>query len=208
MTNYRTVVPGMQDGGDETSINHSGARARADQSSHGSYSGHQSDNSGTRVPGMDGAAPNTYGEQPTGKPIMGFLVSVSKTDEGEYWVLRQGQNMIGSGANCNIVLNEASVSGVHAVLAIHRNPNDGNRISIGIMDRGSSNGTFVNGDYIGFNPCQCKNMDKIKIGNYELLLMVFDAVEFNMKKSAGFVPKGDFDYADRDMYTQNDGTRY
>lgn len=207
MTNYRTVIPGMQDEGDETSINQQGTRTRTGQRTRSSQD-YQGDPSGTRVPGMESGA-SAHKEQGGGKPIVGFLISVSRTEEGEYWVLRQGQNLIGSGGSCNIVLPEASVSGVHAVLAIHRNPNDGNKISIGIIDKGSSNGTFVNENYIGFNPWQCKNLDKIKIGNYELLLMLFDAVEFNMRKSDEFVSKGDFDYADRDMYPSDDeGTRF
>ena len=198
MTNYNTVVPGMQGGGGQTIINQQGgASTRTD--------GNYQDPSGTRVTGMDGG---TFQDQVAGKPLVGFLVSVSKTEEGEYWVLRQGQNNIGSGSNCNIILPEASVSGNHAVLAVHRNPNDGNKINVGIIDKGSSNGVFVNDQYIGFNPFQCKNFDKIKIGNYELLLVLIDAVEFNMKKADNFVPKDDFDYSDKDMYTSMDGTRY
>jgi pSer/pThr/pTyr-binding forkhead associated (FHA) protein len=182
MANYRTVVPGMQNGHEGTTIN---------QPKSGGYAG-------TSVDPEENVA---------GKPIVGFLVSVSRTDEGEYWVLRQGQNVIGSGEDCNIVLNELSVSRVHAVLAIHRNPGDKNRLNVGIMERGSSNGIFVNDNYIGFNPYQCKNLDKIKIGNYELLLFLFDATEFGLKKSEAFVSKESFDYADRDMYP-NDKTRF
>jgi hypothetical protein len=77
-----------------------------------------------------------------------------------------------------------------------------------LLDRGSSNGTFVNENYIGFNPCQCNNLDKIKIGGYELLLMLFDSVDFNMKKAENFVSRENFDYSDRDMYSSSDGTKY
>jgi hypothetical protein len=146
-------------------------------------------------------------DAPSGKPIVGFLVSVSRTEEGEYWVLRQGQNLIGSGDECDVVLNEISVSRVHAVLAIHRNPGDNNRLNVGIMERGSSNGIFVNNNYIGFNPCQCKNLDKIKLGNYELLLFLFDAAEFGLKKVENFASAGNFDYTDREMYPESDKTR-
>lgn len=163
MTNYRTNVPGMQDGGDETSMHQDEGRTSSKKGE--GFQEYQASSSGTRVPGMDGGSSTPYREQTTGKPIVGFLISVSKTDEGEFWVLRQGQNIIGSGGNCNVILSETSVSGIHAVLAIHKNPNDGNRINVGILDKGSSNGTFVNDNYIGFNPCQCKNLDKIKIGN-------------------------------------------
>lgn len=206
MTNYRTVVPGMQDGDNDNSTNQQVGRRKVNQQERGAQNS-QGDQNGTRVPGMESDS-TTHQEQRSNKPLVGFLISVSRKEEGEFWVLRQGQNVIGSGTNCNVVLAEASVSGVHAVLAIHRNPNDGNKISVGIIDKGSSNGTFVNDNYIGFNPCQCMSYDRIKIGNYELLLILFDAVEYNMKKSEEFVSKEDFDYADRDMYSTNDGTRF
>jgi len=209
MSNYHTKVPGAQSESDKTHVNQPGKGTMPGGQYQQPGTSTQSDR-GTTIPGMDGdtipGGPRQ--EQPQGKPIVGFLISVSRTEEGEYWVLRQGQNTIGSGSNCNVVLSESLVSGVHAVLAVHRNPGDNNRISIGLMDRGSSNGTFVNGNYIGFNPCQCKNLDKIKIGNYEMLLMLFDAVDYEMKKADNFVAKDTIDYSDRDMYQSNDGTRY
>jgi hypothetical protein len=205
MANYRTVVPGIQSGNEGTIVNQPSGRG---------YTEKGPEPSGTRV--SSGAEnpyfqPGSQQEQSLGKPIVGFLVSVSRTEEGEYWVLRQGQNVIGSGPDCDIVLNETSVSKVHAVLAIHRNPGDNNRLNVGIMERGSSNGIFVNNNYIGFNPAQCKNSDKIKIGNYELLLFLFDAQEHGMKPLENFVPgassAGSFDYADRELYP-NDRTRF
>jgi len=210
MTNYHTVVPGASMDNDETHLNQQGGKTNAGQRENRQQSYEQNVGE-TRIPGMDDQPNQKYTqpqqEQVLGKPIVGFLVSVSRTTEGEFWVLRQGQNTIGSGTNCNIALSESSVSGLHAVLAIHRNPGDSNRLNIGLMDRGSSIGTFVNGNYIGFNPCQCKNFDKINIGNYELLLMLFDTVDFDMKKSDIFISKDDFDYSDRDSYSTNDGTR-
>jgi len=205
MTNYHTVVPGAQGSGDKTQLNQQGGATKF--GGQNEYQSRGSENSaGTRIPGMETnpSSGSFRQEQTVGKPIVGFLVSVSRTEEGEYWVLRQGQNTIGSGSNCNIVLSESSVSGIHAVLAVHRNPGDNNRLSVGLMDRGSSNGTFVNESYIGFNPMQCKNLDKIKIGNYELLLMLFDSVDFGMTKAEGFVAKDSFDYADPDNYQPND----
>ncbi|MDR1500454.1 MAG: FHA domain-containing protein [Tannerellaceae bacterium] len=146
-------------------------------------------------------------EPQAGKPIVGFLVSVSRTEEGEFWVVRQGQNIIGSGSECDIVLSEATVSRVHAVLAVHRNPNDNNRLNIGIMEKGSSNGIFLNGNYIGFNPASCKNQDVLKIGGYELLLFVFDSVELGLKTFEVFKVASLYDYSDRDIYPDSDKTR-
>jgi pSer/pThr/pTyr-binding forkhead associated (FHA) protein len=198
MANYRTVVPGIQDGKSGNAVTPKGGQRTQE---------------GTVLSSRSGAhysAPDDYQsrEVVTGKPIVGFLVSVSRTEEGEYWVLRQGQNTIGSGDECDVVLNEISVSRVHGVLAIHRNPGDNNRLNVGIMERGSSNGIFVNNSYIGFNPYQCKNLDKIKIGNYELILFLFDAAELGLAKVEGFTSGGgSFDYSDREMYPESDKTR-
>ncbi|MDR1646002.1 MAG: FHA domain-containing protein [Tannerellaceae bacterium] len=202
MANYRTVVPGVQNGNEGTVVN---------QPTPGhAYPDTTPAHSGTRIQGVeDPRRPAPAPEPSAGKPLVGFLVSVSRTEEAEYWVLRQGQNLIGSGPECDIVLNELSVSKVHAVLAIHRNPGDNNRLNVGIMERGSSNGIFVNDTYIGFNPCQCKNLDKIRLGNYEFLLFLFDAREYGLKKAENFAskPSGNFDYTDRELYP-NDKTRY
>ncbi|MGV8135178.1 MAG: FHA domain-containing protein [Mangrovibacterium sp.] len=210
MTNYHTIVPGAQGDEGKTQVNPQGGGTVP-----GGQKGHQrpeidnQTNPGTRIPGIEEPSPQSaiLQDQMTGKPIVGFLVSISRTEEGEFWVLRQGQNTIGSGVNSQVVLSESSVSGLHSILAVHRNPGDNNRLNVGLIDRGSSNGTFVNGNYIGFNPYQCKNLDKIKIGNYELLLMLFDRVDHEMKKAENFMPKENFDYSDRDIYRSNDSTR-
>lgn len=209
-TNNATVNPGFQAGNDETNLNGQGTKRNAGTS--GQQSSYSAPHGGTRIPGMEDfthAGDIPQPNQMINKPIVGFLVTVSKTEEGEFWVLRQGQNVIGSGSNCNIILPEASVSGLHAVIAIHRNPAEKNKINVGIIDRGSSVGVFVNNTYIGFNPCQCKNYDKIRIGNYELLLMLFDAVDFDMKKADNFVSTEDSNqYDDRNNYDYSDGTKY
>ncbi|MDR1257817.1 MAG: FHA domain-containing protein [Tannerellaceae bacterium] len=199
MTNYRTVVPGIQDGKGGTVVNPPRGGGQQHTQERGS--------AGTTVGAFYGGAGQGQDVNAGGKPIVGFLVSVSRTDEGEYWVLRQGQNLIGSGEECDVVLPEISVSRVHAVLAIHRNPGDKNRLNVGIMEKGSSNGIFVNNNYIGFNPCQCKNLDKIKIGNYEMILFLFDAAELGLKKAESFIQSGNFDYTDREMYPESDKTR-
>ncbi len=195
----RTRTPGISNDDNLTNVNMGGRKT----------SSRQGPASGTWIEGMGVAsganAPEQ--EQPGGHPIVGFLVSVSRTNEGEYWVLRQGQNLIGSDNNCNIFLNEAGVSNKHALLAIQRNPGDNNRLIVGLFDQGSANGTFVNGNIIGFSAYQCKNFDKIKIGNYELLLMLFDHADHDMKKSDVFMPKADNDYDNENYYSGSDRTR-
>lgn len=127
-----------------------------------------------------------YRREAGAKPIMGFLVSVSRTEEGEFWIIRQGQNRIGSGSDCDIVLSEASVSKEHALLAVQRNQGDNDKLNVGIVDRASSNGIYVNDQYIGFNTHQCRNFDKIRLGNYELLLLLFDVAEHGLRRASDF----------------------
>ena len=176
MTNYRTVVHGMQKG-----------------------------DAGTMVQ-RGGQYYPEYNQEGGGKPITGFLVSVSRTEEGEFWVIRQGQNTIGSGSECDIVLNEASVSREHAILTAQRNQGDNDKLHVGIIDRASSNGIYVNKQYIGFNSYQCQNFDKIKLGNYELLLLLFDTAEHGLKKAADFIA-GNPDYPSGKEPWDSDKTR-
>ena len=144
-------------------------------------------------------------------PLVGFLVSFSGTELGEYWVLREGnKNIIGSDIDCTIRLNEAKVSSKHAFINIRRNANTG-KLMIAIQDTNSMNGIMVNGIDIGFQNYECKNNDKILIGGYELLLITIDKKQHNLSKSEHFIANKavldvpDFDYSNRDNYSY--GTR-
>jgi len=126
----------------------------------------------------------------TKKPLVGFLVSVSRTPAGEFWALRLGENTVGSANECSIMLNEAKVSEKHATLIIQVNEEENNRLNVWITGLNATNGTYLNKKLI---PPQtaipCNNNDKIKIGSYELLLMLFDANKHDMKSVENFRPK-------------------
>lgn len=124
-----------------------------------------------------------------GKPVMGFLFSVSKTAIGEYWPLYVGPNTIGRGTGCSICLNEESVSENHATLVIRKMQNNGESsgVFVFIQDTGSMYGTMLNGVNLDFNPKECKNGDIITIGeNYELCFLLVDTDEI------GLFPKKEF----------------
>jgi hypothetical protein len=135
-----------------------------------------------------------------GKPIMGFLFSVSKTPFGEFWPLYVGQNTIGRGANNSICLKEASVSDAHATLTIRKMQKNGesNGVCVFVQDTGSTCGTMLNGETLDFNPRECANGSVITVGaNYELYLLLVDAdalglqtkEEFkSIESKPGFVP--------------------
>ncbi len=137
--------------------------------------------------------------------LVGFLVSYSKSEFGEYWVLREGNNFLGKEGDCNVKLNESTVSGKHATLNITRNEEE-NKFDVVLIDTASANGTFLNGKKVlAYNGIIAKNNDKLKIGNYELKLIIVDKFAENLKKSDVFKGAVDYDYSSREFYS--DGTK-
>lgn len=164
-------------------------------------------NKGTYVPGMESThrrqanyganGTEVEGSEPrrggavTGKPVVGFLYSVSRTAAGEYWPLQIGKNTIGQRPSSDISLAEATVSGDHAVLVV-RQLKGTKEIIAAVTDTMSTNGTLLNGETIGFQPVECHNGDIITIGNnYELLIILIDATKLNLEVSKSFMPIDD-----------------
>jgi hypothetical protein len=159
---------------------------------------------GTIVPGMNddvchqSAAPQSgayasQGPHHQGKPVVGFLYSVSRQGIGEYWPLHLGQNVIGSSVECDVRLRERTVTAEHAVLITRKmkSPEDteenGNIIAA-IKDECSTNGTLLNGRSLAFSANECFNGDIITIGkNYELLLILIDVKALGLKVSENFI---------------------
>lgn len=152
---------------------------------------------GTVVPGLeDEDAPSrgrtaisiTRGTANKNKPIVGFLYSVSKSSFGEFWPLYLGPNSIGASTGQDIVLDEATVSGEHALITIHKDE-DPEEIFAVLEDTHSTNGIKLNGKSIRFERVECKHMDVIRIGkSYELLLLLIDTGTLGLKPADNFVP--------------------
>lgn len=152
---------------------------------------------GTIVPGMvdhreDTGNTNQVLNRPAqkvvqpGKPIVGFLYSVSRTPFGEYWPLQIGRNTIGQSSDCDIVLPEGTISSSHAVI-VTRQVKSG--VIAAITDSQSTNGTMINGEPIGFSAEECHNGDIITVGNnYELLLVLIDAGKLGLAVRPDFIP--------------------
>ncbi len=142
-----------------------------------------------------------HSEQEAQTPIVGFFISYSKTDVGEYWIIREGnKNTIGSGEDCSIRLSEATVSRNHANLTVRRSKND-NRLMFILKDNNSANGISVNGKDIELDSYECKNFDIVQIGNYELLLITIDKVQLKLSKSINFKALQTVDYSSKSLYT-------
>jgi len=195
MGNARTVITGMNSDNEKKTIYNPGqveGRRR---------------NPGTVVTGVDNA-PSYWEEQMQQesvkeKPLVGFLVSLSRRKEGEFWPIRLGENMIGTAGDCSILLNEAKVSDKHATLIVQVNEEENSQLNVWINGLNATNGTYLNRKLIPPQTAiQCNNNDKIKIGNYELLLMLFDANKHGLKKADGFTSK--FEYSDDFSYGVSD----
>jgi len=107
--------------------------------------------------------------------LVGFLVSYSKSEAGEYWPIREGRNSIGSFADNSIILIAPTVSDRHATLMVRRSKKD-SRLMFIIKDENSTNGVFVNNEDIEYQPKELNERDIVKIGDYEILVIIIDKI--------------------------------
>ena len=196
MSQAKTVIQGLEPEGN----NFASTKASSDSSFYSRGSQTLNDK-GTIVPGMESvqskqASNNTESKDPPqsakrinpGKPIVGFLYSISRTAFGEYWPLTVGRNTIGSNTSSNIQLAEGTVSGDHAVIVVRQMKNTGNVIAA-ITDSMSTNGTMLNGETLGFSATECHDGDVITIGNnYELVIVLIDSAKLGLSVSKDFIP--------------------
>jgi hypothetical protein len=123
------------------------------------------------------AAPPPVAPAPNLPPnaLRGFLVSYQSNTQGDFWALNGGRKTIGranSGEQVDIPLSDATISSRHAALVI-----DGIAGTVQIEDTGSTNGTFVNEEHIGFNgKRELRDGDKIRFGGYTTLVKVIHRV--------------------------------
>lgn len=99
-------------------------------------------------------------DDPAGKSkgkIVGWLVSYTKYADGVDFKLRSGFNRIGAHPACDLVIEDETVSGSHAVI-VYR---DGRCL---IKDELSRNGTFVNGNEVS-EARVLQNYDQVRVGN-------------------------------------------
>lgn len=98
----------------------------------------------------------TLPTQSKGK-IVGWLISYNHNPDGEDFRIYSGYNRLGANPICDIVIDDETVSGSHAIL-VYR---DGHYL---LKDDLSRNGTFVNGHEVSeAHPLQ--NYDQIRVGN-------------------------------------------
>ena len=103
--------------------------------------------------------------------LRGFLVSYQSNTQGDFWPLHGGRKTVGranSGEQVDIPLADATISSRHAALIV-----DATGGSVQVEDTGSTNGTFVNEEHIGFNGKRdLRDGDKVRFGGFSTVIKV------------------------------------
>ena len=94
-------------------------------------------------------------------PVVGWLVALTGDHKGEDFRLHEGQNVIGSTADCQITLKNATVTARHASLRYQ----DGRFF---LTDLDSTNGTYVNDRPDRIAREELKDNDLVRIGDISL----------------------------------------
>src|SRR5262249_37309988 len=107
--------------------------------------------------------------------LRGFLVSYQSNTQGDFWALNGGRKTVGranSGEQVDIPLSDATISSRHAAIIV-----DGAAGTVQVEDTGSTNGTFVNEEHIGFNGKRdLRDGDKIRFGGYTTVVKVISRI--------------------------------
>ena len=97
------------------------------------------------------------GEVRSSRKLVGWLVSYTLNDMGVDFKLFEGRNVIGRDLDCQISVNDNTVSGKHCVLLYREG-------SYFIQDSLSTSGTRVNGSDTGVNAVTLSDGDVIQVG--------------------------------------------
>ncbi|HXX65731.1 MAG TPA: FHA domain-containing protein [Polyangiaceae bacterium] len=109
------------------------------------------------------------------KVLRGFLVAYGTNPSGDFWPLTGGRHTIGrfgTGDGLDIALQDPTISSRHAAIVV-----DGSSGSVGLEDTGSTNGTFVNDEHIGYGGRrELKDGDRIRFGGFTTVVKVIGRV--------------------------------
>ena len=121
-------------------------------------------------------------------PVVGFMYSLSRGGEPEWWPLHIGQNKIGKDSDMDICLGEGSISNHHANINIKRMRRSGNALAASIVDVGSKNGIILNDDELDYEPHTLKNEDIVTFGlNYKCAIILVDPTKYGLSENPDFV---------------------
>ncbi len=132
------------------------------------------------APAAPPPAANPYGApaaapDPNNKTIRGFLVSYHPNTTGDFWPLPGGRLIVGrtgAGDGIDIPLSDPTISSRHATFVV-----DGAGGTIALEDTGSTNGTFVNDEHVGFNGRRdLKDGDRVRFGGFTTIVKIVGRV--------------------------------
>jgi pSer/pThr/pTyr-binding forkhead associated (FHA) protein len=109
------------------------------------------------------------------KVLRGFLITYGTNPSGEFWPLTGGRLVVGrfgTGDGLDIPLQDPTTSSRHAVISV-----DGPSGVIGIEDTGSTNGTFVNDEHIGYGGRRdLRDGDRVRFGGFTTIVKIIGRV--------------------------------
>jgi hypothetical protein len=94
-------------------------------------------------------------------PVVGWFVALTGEQKGEDFRIRDGQNIIGSASDADVVLRDTAVSGKHASLRYKDQ-------KFFLTDLDSSNGTYLNDGTTPIAREELKDNDVVRIGEVSL----------------------------------------
>lgn len=112
---------------------------------------------------------------PATRVLRGFLLSYQNNAQGDFWPLLGGRLTVGranAGDGIEVQLADATISSRHAAFLV-----DNVGGTIHIEDTGSTNGTYVNEEHIGFNGRrELKDGDRVRFGGFTTIIKVIGRV--------------------------------
>ncbi len=122
-----------------------------------------------------GAAHEPAREGVSAKILRGFLVAYGTNPSGDFWPLTGGRLVVGragAGEGLDIPLQDPTISSRHAALTV-----DAATGAIAVEDTGSTNGTFVNDEHIGFNGRRdLRDGDRLRFGGFTAIAKVIGRI--------------------------------
>ncbi len=120
-------------------------------------------------------APHAGAGQVPNRILRGFLCSFQANTQGEFWPLHGGRVGVGranAGETVDIQLADATISSRHAALLV-----DNVSGAISVEDTGSTNGTYVNDEHLGFNGRrELRDGDRLRFGGFTTIVKVIGRV--------------------------------
>jgi pSer/pThr/pTyr-binding forkhead associated (FHA) protein len=102
-------------------------------------------------------------------------VAYGTNPSGDFWPLNSGRVIVGragTGDGVEVSVQDPTISSRHAALMV-----DAASGSVSVEDTGSTNGTFVNDEHIGFNGRrELRDGDRVRFGGYTTIVKVIGRV--------------------------------